>query len=530
MVTQKVTALWIGADINAADAFNDRLKQIDANSFSVSVIGTLQEALVKIPSHQFNVVFIDSKPSGQSDDWWHAFEKVSQLLPVVLLARGDDEAFVFSALKKGAVDFIHFDDANANSILKTLRHAFQSFSLAKELMHAKRNDEAFKEQFLAAQKMESVGRLALGVAHDFNNLLTVILNYSQMVLSKAKDDETLRNRMEAISNCANRAATITSQFLAFGRKHKPQPQAVSLSSIFSMVEPLLRQSLGTQIDLKISEAEAGLKVFMDPNHIMHVVMSMVQSSHESMPEGGSLWVTTTAQFVDEERSNQLGSISPGDYVVISVKDSGRGYDTESTEHIFELFGGEKNENSAPASLSATNSMVKHAGGFIEVQSEVGKGTQFNIYLPKYTEEEQTVVVEEKKEAPASKSLETILVVDDEEMVRKIAVDVMTQQGYKVIEASSAIEALKLCEQNTTGVDLVLTDLIMPKMNGPELVRKMIAKNPHLRVVYMSGYSDDAFEPNEGLETKESFVQKPFLPKNLIGAVKEALSRPSSLSG
>jgi len=525
MVTQKVTALWVGANAGAAKSFEGQLKKISPGFFSVTPVPSIYDALTQIESKGFNIVFIDSNGPWEGDEWWLNFRKTTGLIPVVVVAQDDDEEFVMTALKRGAVDFIHCNDRDPQSVLKTLRHALHIFALTSQ---ASESRSAIEAQFLASQRMESVGRLALNIAHDFNNLLTVIMNYSQMVLAKAKDDETLRNRMEAISNCANRAASITSQFLAFGRRHRSQPQSLTLTSMFSVVEPMLKQTIGSEIELSVSEQEKGLKVWMDPSHLMHILVSMVQSAQETMPEGGTLSLKAFSQLVDEEMSMQLGHLGPGEYVVISVKDTGLGFDKESTEHIFELFGGENNNGKAtPAMLSAINGLVKHAGGHIQVQSEVGKGTRYDIYLPRLSEAIPVAVVEERKELPSAKSLETILVVDDEDLVRRIAVEVMTQNGYKVLEASSAIEALKLCEQKGEKVDLVLTDLIMPKMNGPELVKKMVARNPHIRVVYMSGYDDDAVEHIDTLETNEAFVQKPFLPKSLLGAVKEALNnRPT----
>jgi two-component system cell cycle sensor histidine kinase/response regulator CckA len=528
MFTSKVSALWIGANERAARSFEARLKEIGPDFFSVAWSRDIQDALTQTSSQQFQIAFMDSNGQRKGDAWWAAFHQLTQELPVILLTQGDDEEFVFSALEKGAADFLSHDDTSAHSILKTIRYGLQTFSLSKDASLNTSHRSAIEEQFLASQKMESVGRLALNIAHDFNNLLTVILNYSQMVLVKAKDDETLRNRMEAISSCAHRAASLTSQFLAFGRRNRPNPQGISLSSVFSIIEPMLKQTMGGEIDLNFAEKENGLKVFMDPNHLMHVLMSMVQSAQETMPNGGALSVVVSSAYVDDDMSSGLGYLGMGDYVIISVKDSGPGFDKESAEHIFELFGGEKSEGtSVPASLSAINGLVKHAGGHIHVQSELGKGSRFDIYLPRFVEVE-VQAVEVKKVAAPEKSLETVLVVDDEDLVRQIAVDVMTQHGYKVLEAPNAIEALKLCEQRGEKIDLVLTDLIMPKMNGPELVRKMAARHPHIRVVYMSGYTDDAFEHIETLEATEGFVQKPFMPKSLLGAVKDALGRSSSL--
>lgn len=529
MGLQKFSALWVGDNKNAAKSFEGHLSQLGKDFLCITDTCTIHEAMEKIGLQKnIDMVLLDSDCACQEEIWWNCFTQVALAVPVVIVSTSDNEKFVISALSKGAADFIHVDDTSGHSILKTLRHAFESFSLKRELNLAKMSDDVFKEQFLASQKMESVGRLALGVAHDFNNLLTVILNYSQMVLSKANEDETLRKRMEAISNCAHRAASITSQFLAFGRRNKPKPQPVSLTSVFSIIEPLLKQTLGSEIELRISDNAPGQNVYIDPNNLMHIVVTMVQLAHESMPEGGNVNLETSNQYVDEEKGSLLGGIEAGNYVAISFKDSGKGLDPQTIEHVFELFGGNQSETASTASLSAVNSIVKQAGGHILVESEQGKGTRFDIYLPRH-ENEMALPTEVKKQMKTVKSLETILVVDDEEMVRKIAVDVMTQCGYNVVEAANAIEALKLCEQSMQQVDLVLTDLIMPKMNGPELVSRMAVKNPHLRVVYMSGYADDAFEHNDVLETEEMFVQKPFLPKNLIGAVKEALERGASLS-
>jgi signal transduction histidine kinase/CheY-like chemotaxis protein len=368
-----------------------------------------------------------------------------------------------------------------------------------------------ERQFHASQKMESIGLLAGGIAHDFNNLLTVIINYASMLLGEAQD-ETTKNRLQVMSNCAERAATLTGQLLSFSRQQATSAQTVNLNAVLTSLDHMVHRVIGENIALALSLEPALGALSADPSQIIRVVMNLVVNARDAMPDGGKLAIETKNVAMSETDVANLPELAAGNYVVLEVTDTGAGMDEETKSHIFERFYAPKQSGlSDGLSIPAAQRIVKQTRGQILVVSTVGKGTSFKVYFPRVDE---VKVVE--------KGQRTVLVVEDEDVVRQVACDIIRRGGYKVIEASSAQAALEVCGQSKDEIDVVLTDLVMPKMNGPELVKRLAEDHPKVSVIFMSGYTSDAAIA-QGLDAKMAFVQKPFSPKVLLQTIQDVMN-------
>jgi PAS domain S-box-containing protein len=383
-----------------------------------------------------------------------------------------------------------------------------------------------EEQFLQSQKMEAIGRLAGGIAHDFNNLLTVIRGYTDLLLYRiGKGDPGYKNLLE-ISKATDRAASLSRQLLAFSRRQVLQPKMLDLNTVVTELEKMLRRLIGEDIDMvTILDPTLGY-VKVDPVQIEQAIMNLVVNSRDAMPKGGKLIIKTENLYLDEAYTNQRIDVQPGHYVMLSVSDTGCGMDEETMSHIFEPFFTTKESGRGTGlGLATVYGIVKQSGGHIEVYSEINRGTTFKIYLPR--------IIEEDTREPSPNALmekwpggsETILVVEDEEGVRALAREVLKEKGYKVLEASGCDEAISTCEQISNPIHLLLIDMVMPKMSGHELAKRLLELHPEIKVIYMSGYADDTVIQYGALESDVPFLQKPFTPTTLLHKVREVLDAP-----
>ncbi|MDQ3744635.1 MAG: PAS domain S-box protein, partial [Acidobacteriota bacterium] len=382
-----------------------------------------------------------------------------------------------------------------------------------------------EEQFRQAQKMEAVGQLAGGVAHDFNNLLTAIMGYGDLSLRRLKEGDPLYRNVEEIRKAAERACALTRQLLAFSRKQVLQPKVLNLNSVVSDTEKMLRRLIREDVELiTILRPTAG-RISVDPGQLEQVVMNLVVNARDAMPEGGKLTVETAGVELDKGYAKTHFGVSPGRYAVLTVSDTGVGMDRETQKHIFEPFFTTKEVGKGTGlGLSTVYGIIKQSGGNISVYSEPGVGTTFRIYLP---EVEGRAEAEEKGERVESpRGSETILLVEDEELVRSLTRDILQLSGYQVLEAASGDEALAVCEQFEGAIHLLLTDVIMPGMSGRAVAERLQAIRPALRVLYMSGYTDDALSQHGMLEPSVSLLEKPFSPDSLIYRVRAALDEKS----
>jgi signal transduction histidine kinase len=397
--------------------------------------------------------------------------------------------------------------------------------LAKDITERRRAEQAMREteaQLRQSQKLEGIGQLAGGIAHDFNNLLTVINGFSALAMKGLPAEDPLRDNLEEIKKAGDRAASLTRQLLAFSRKQVLQPEILNLDSVVAEMEKMLRRVIGENIDLRaVLEPELG-NVKADPGQIEQIILNLVVNARDSMPGGGKVTIETDNVYLDEEYANNHVGARPGHYVMLAVSDTGTGMDEETQARIFEPFFTTKELGKGTGlGLSTIYGIVKQSGGNIWVYSEVGRGTTFKIYLPRVDAEAQQYKHISATEEALS-GTETILLVEDEQMVLKLARQILATQGYRVLEAKNGEAALRMCAHDQGPIDLLLTDVIMPEMSGPELAERLHRLRPELRVLFMSGYTDDAIVHHGVLEEGANFIQKPFAPDVLARKVRQIL--------
>lgn len=375
--------------------------------------------------------------------------------------------------------------------------------------------------------MESVGRLAGGVAHDFNNILTVISGYTEIVLNAIQDDSHIHADLMQVKKAAERAASVTRQLLAFSRKQVLRPQVLNLNRVLLDCAKMLQRLIGEDIELVTKPADTLWPVYADISQLEQIMMNLLVNARDAMPLGGQVIVQTSNITVDKGLSERHADLLPGVYVCLTVSDTGKGMDAATLHHLFEPFFTTKPFGKGTGlGLATVHGIVKQSGGSILVDSEIGKGTTFKIYLPRVVVED---VLPHDPDEPSEilRGSETILLVEDEEPLRILAERFLTRSGYTVISACNGAEALQLMDKQQGPVDLVLTDVIMPGMNGRELVRRLHEKHPHLKTLYMSGYTDSAITTQGILEKGVPLLSKPFGAGLLTNKVRQVLDAPPS---
>jgi two-component system cell cycle sensor histidine kinase/response regulator CckA len=380
--------------------------------------------------------------------------------------------------------------------------------------------KVLEDQLRQAQKMEAVGRLAGGVAHDFNNLLTAILGYTSLLLRKDLDDY-VRPRIEQIQKAGEKATTLTSQLLAFSRKQVLQLKVLRLNDLVQDLEQMLRRLIGEDIQLlTITEEELG-QVRADAGQLDQVLLNLAVNARDAMPTGGKLTIETANVELDAADAAEHAEMQPGAYVLLCVTDSGCGMDADARAHIFEPFFTTKEPGRGTGlGLSTVYGIVKQSGGHISVDSEPGKGTTFRIYLPRV---EDAATTPTPSVDAARHGSESVLLVEDEPQVRELAREILSANGYVVIDAGSPQGALERV-QSGPRIDLILADVVMPGMSGPELVKRLQASYPSAHVVFMSGYTNDAIVHHGALGGTAAFIQKPFTPNTLLRKLREVLDK------
>ncbi len=404
----------------------------------------------------------------------------------------------------------------------TFRQWVGTFTDITERKRAEVALQESEEQLRQAQKLESIGRLAGGVAHDFNNMLTAINGYSDLTLRSLGMNDPLRGNLEEIKKAGERSAQLTRQLLAFSRQQILQERVLEMNQVIVETGAMLQRVIGEDFQLtSVLDPDAG-KIKADPGQLSQVLMNLVVNSSDAMPKGGHITIETQNIDLDDNYAGQHISVMPGHYVMLAVTDTGAGIDDETMPHIFEPFFTTKGVGKGTGlGLSTVYGIIKQSGGNIWVYSEVGKGTTFKIYFPRVDDEIKNV---EKTHAPArlQKGTETVLLVEDEELVRGLSRDTLESCGYKVIDADNGVEALALCEDGKLKIDLLLTDVVMPQMGGRELAEKLMQKFPKIRVLFTSGYTDDAVVRHGIIAKGTNFLQKPFSLDALARKVRETL--------
>lgn len=377
---------------------------------------------------------------------------------------------------------------------------------------------SLQQQLAQAQKMEAIGKLAGGIAHDFNNLLLVISSYAELLLDETGDNSRLRRHGEEIMKASRRAAGLTRQLLAFSRKQQMAPIVLDLSAVLHDISKMLGRVLGENIEMKMVIPAGLWRIKADPVHIEQVLMNLVVNSRDAMPEGGRLVLEAANVHLSDGDRSFDPPLAPGEYVCLIVRDTGRGIPPDVLPHIFEPFYSTK-EHGTGLGLPTVYGIVQQSGGSLVVRSEVGRGTEFHVFLPR-THAGEAAPASADAVMPRPQGGETIMLVEDDDAVRESASEFLTQHGYTILLAKNGAEALDLITRFEGTIDIVVSDVIMPVMSGPEMARRLASLRPSLRVLFISGYTENMFA-KYGLNT-DALLQKPFTLTALVKRIRQVL--------
>jgi signal transduction histidine kinase/ActR/RegA family two-component response regulator len=404
-------------------------------------------------------------------------------------------------------------------------------ALEREGAERKQAEEALRkseEQLRQSQKMEAIGRLAGGVAHDFNNMLTAILGHSQLIRMRLAPDHPGYRDTEEIELAAQRAAALTRQLLAFGRQQVLEPRVLDLNALISEMDRMLRRIIGADVDMWTAPEPSVGRVRADRGQIEQVLLNLVVNARDALPKGGKITIETGNVDLDETYTRSHADARPGPYVLLAVSDTGCGIDPEIRARIFEPFFTTKEIGKGTGlGLSTVYGIVKQSGGLIDVYSEVGHGTTFKVYLPRLAESVEEIAARPRPRAAGERGTETVLLVEDEDLVRAVIRQTLELHGYHVVEASDGNQALHALQSSSRAFDLIVTDVVMPRMSGSEFAERAARISPSVKVLLISGYTDKAIAHRGILGARTAYLQKPFLPDVLARKVREVLDGPEA---
>ena len=463
--------------------------------------------------------------------------------PIVLLSGSRDVAYGRAVLDAGAADYAWREDLSAALLESQIRHVHARAERAAEAQHRRaaesalrdseaqmrimlRQREELERDLSQVLRMESVGRLAGGIAHDFNNILMAVVGFGTILQEQVAGNEPLEQNCQEILAAAERASALTKQLLAFGRKQVLRPRRLQLNDTVVGITAMLRRVIGEDIDLQVQVDPEVPPVFADQAQIESSILNLVVNARDAMPNGGRVTITVSGATLTASDCDAHPGLKPGTYVHLSVADTGAGIPAELHARVFEPFFTTKTSGKGTGlGLSTVYGTIKQSGGYIWVESEPGHGTKFRIYMPVDTRPTDAAPAAPLLPTPIAapaKATETILLVEDAEVVRRLTREIVSRAGYRVIEAGNAEEAMKVAEAHQGPLDLLLTDVIMPGANGVELAKRLRAVRVDLPVLYMSGYTDNAITRHGLLNERTAFLQKPFTPQDLLRKVREVL--------
>jgi two-component system, cell cycle sensor histidine kinase and response regulator CckA len=481
--------------------------------YHLEIVPTAASGIRRIAAAEHDVYLIDQQlPDGNGVDLIHRAKAEGITQPFILMTGHGSGALDEAALRGGAADYVEKHMVGAH-LERSIRYALRNWQSARALSDR-------EEQLRQAQKMEAIGRLAGAVAHDFNNLLTAIVGYADMIAERENPDDTVRDAGE-IRKVADRASALTRQLLAFSRKQFVDPVVLDLNQAIAGLLQVLPRVIGERIHTHMKLGNDLKPIKADPGQVEQMLLNLVLNARDAMPNGGTLTIETAERQIAASARSRM--VRPGRYVVLAVSDSGTGMDEEAQSHLFEPFYSTKpTASGAGLGLSIVYGIVKQSRGVVRVTSEPGAGTTVKVYLPVATDDEESQARSTDDTAMLGRGFETVLVVEDEEGVRELLRKVLTRQGYTVIEARHGKDALLVVERHRGPIHLVITDVVMPEMGGNELADMLQPSRPDLKVLYISGYTNDEIVRRGISNSGAAFLQKPFASDELVRKVRELL--------
>jgi two-component system, cell cycle sensor histidine kinase and response regulator CckA len=491
------------------------LRELRRGGYEVSYqrVDTAATMTSALDNQEWDLVISDhSMPHFSGIEALHLLRTKGIDVPLIFVSGTLGEEMAVTALKGGAQDYLM-----KNNLTRLVTAVQRELREAEE----RRERKKLEQQLRQAQKMEAVGRLAGGIAHDFNNLLGVIIGYSELLEERLGQNDPLRPKAEQIKKAGQRAASLTRQLLAFSRQQMFEPKVLDLNAVVADALNMLQRLIGEDIELVTVPAPELGRIKADQGQIEQIIMNLAVNARDAMPEGGKLTITTVNAELDEVYARQH-PVVPGSYVMLAVSDTGCGMDQETQAHIFEPFFTTKEKGKGTGlGLATVYGVVKQSGGYIWVYSEPGLGSTFKIYLPRI---EDTVTASDpgKGGQETARGWETVLLVEDEQSLRELAHELLEDDGYTVLEAANGADAIRVAEQHQGPIHLLMTDVVMPGIDGRKLAGRMTRSYPELKVLYMSGYTDDAIVHHGVLDPGIALLQKPFTRATLTRKLREAL--------
>ena len=451
-------------------------------------------------------------------------------VPFLFVSATIGEELAIDAMHQGATDYVL--KQRLGRLVPSVQRALRELDDRAERKRAEEALRQSEKQFRQSQKMEAVGRLAGGIAHDFNNLLTVIMGYSQILLTELGPQHPLRGKIEETLKAGGKAASLIRQLLTFSSKQSTDPKILSLNTAVTSLENMLRRLIGEDVQFVVKLDPKNGRLRADQTHLEQVLVNLVVNARDAMPKGGTITIETAQVELTRSPVYHIAPLQPGSYVQLTVSDTGCGMDLKTQSHIFEPFFTTKGEGKGTGlGLSTVYGIVTQCGGAIDVTSRVGHGTRFDLYFPSVESDILPTTPTQPSGRP-QRGTETILLAEDEPSVRTLVRDELRKLGYKVVEAKNGVEACLLATQQAESFQLLLTDVVMPGMGGRELAQHLSVINPELRTLFMSGYMDDVGIMAGQEEGTTSFLQKPFTPEVLASSVRNLLDArmPSDKAG